>query len=151
MSEHKFEDELNSHGVLVYTNVGTSMMPLIGNHRDILTISKRPEGRLKKYDVAFFHRGEKYILHRVIRVKKDGYNIVGDHQYCIERNVKEEQILGVLTKVVRDGKEIPLHGFRYWTYVRLWCWFYPVRALILRFLTYTGIIIRRIKGGKKSK
>ena len=67
MKTVSFEDELNAHGKLVYTNVGTSMMPLLRQHRDIIVIEKRPEGRLKKYDAVLYKRGRKYILHRILK------------------------------------------------------------------------------------
>ena len=47
-----YEEELERHGKLVYPNVGFSMMPLLRQHRDLMVISRRPEGRLKKYDAV---------------------------------------------------------------------------------------------------
>lgn len=131
MNNSTFEEQLAAHGQLVYTNVGNSMMPLIRHHRDLLIIRPRPAGRLRKYDIALYRRGDKYILHRVLQVKKDSYTMCGDHQYRREFGVREEQILGMLTGIKRDGADVPLHGFRYGCYVRLWCWFFPIRAGIL--------------------
>ena len=58
-----FEEELERTGKLVYTNVGDSMMPLIRQDKDLLIIEKKPEGRLKKYDVPLYRRDSgQYVL-----------------------------------------------------------------------------------------
>ena len=66
MSEFvSFEDYLDKYGTLVYTNVGTSMLPLIRQGRDAMVIGKRPEV-LKQYDVVLYHLNGRYVLHRLI-------------------------------------------------------------------------------------
>ena len=131
MNNSTYEEELALHGKLVYTNVGTSMMPLLRQHRDLMIIQKRPEGRLKKYDAVLYKRGEKYILHRILRVRPQDYVICGDHCWRREFGVTDAQILGVLIGVVRDGKEISVTDRKYLCYVHLWCDFYLIRAAIL--------------------
>jgi hypothetical protein len=126
-----FEEELQRHGVLVYTNVGYSMMPLLRQRRDLVEIVKKQPGRCKKYDVVLYKRTGKYILHRILKVLPDSYVIVGDHNYVREHNVKDDQIIGVLAAVVRDGRRIPVNDWRYRLYVHLWCDLYPFRAVIL--------------------
>jgi len=104
MNTKTFEEVLDETGSLLYKNVGVSMLPLIREGRDFIYITKRPNERLKKYDVALFHRphikgrGE-YVLHRILKVNPDStYWIVGDN--CIGgETVKEENIIGVLSTV----------------------------------------------------
>lgn len=128
-----FEEQLRKHGTLVYTNVGDSMMPLLRQNRDLMVIQKKGPERLRKYDVAFYRRpaGE-YVLHRVLKVCPDSYVICGDNRWNREYDVPDEWILGVLTAVVRDGKEIPVTDWRYRLYVHVWCDLFYLRALILR-------------------
>lgn len=131
MNTSSFEEELSKSGVLMYTNVGTSMLPLIRQHRDLLII-RRPEGRLKRYDIPLYKRPSgKYVLHRVMRVKKDGYIICGDNRYLLERDITDADIIGVLTAIVRNGKEISVDSFACRLYAHLWCDLFPVRALVL--------------------
>ena len=74
-----FKEQLELHGKIIYTNVGTSMMPLLRAGRDVMII-ERPEGRLKKYDVALYIRADgMYVLHRVLKVRDKDYVICGDH------------------------------------------------------------------------
>ena len=126
-----YEQELERRGKLVYPNVGTSMMPLLRQHRDLMILSRRPKGRLKKYDVVLYRRGDRYILHRILKVRKDDYVICGDHNWRREYGIRDEQIIGVLTAFVRDGVETSVTDRRYLCYVHLWCDFYPIRAGIL--------------------
>ena len=74
----KIEEILNRNGSFICQTKGVSMEPLFKEGRDrvvIVPIKKR----LKKYDVALFKRGEEYVLHRVLKVKKSGYKFVGDN------------------------------------------------------------------------
>ncbi len=127
-----FEQELERNGRLVFTNVGDSLKPLIRQGRDLLIIEK-PKGRLKKYDVPLYKRSSgQYVLHRIMKVREKDYVICGDNRRKLETGVTDRQIIGVLTAVVRDGKEIPVTDLRYRLYVHLWCDFFPIRAVILR-------------------
>ena len=127
-----FEDLLEKDGYLVYTNVGNSMMPLLRQRRDIIEIRKKEPGRCQKYDVVLYKRGDKYILHRILRVLPFGYIIAGDHNTFVERDITDKNILGVMTRVIRNGKDIYMDNPRYRLYVHLWCDCWPVRMLLLR-------------------
>lgn len=127
-----FEEEILRTGKLVYTNVGDSMLPLIRQGRDLLIISK-VEGRLKKYDVPLYKRDSgQYVLHRILKVRKQDYVICGDNRYHKEYGITDKHIVGVLRGIVRDGKEISVDSLLYRLYVHLWCDFFYVRALVLR-------------------
>ena len=90
----KFEEFLEEKGWLVYKTKGVRMLPMLHENQDLVVI-RTPEGRLKKYDVALYKRGETYVLHRVIGVTEGGYDIRGDNTYAIEK-VPEEAVIGVL-------------------------------------------------------
>ncbi len=140
-----FEELLSQDGYLVYTNVGYSMLPLLRQRRDIIEIRKKEPGRCKKYDVALYKRGDKYILHRILKVLPNGYLIAGDHNTFVERDVTDDMILGVMKRVIRDGKEITMDNPWYRLYVHLWCDFYPLRMRILRVKRRVYGVLRRIK------
>lgn len=127
-----FEELLDKDGYIVYTNVGVSMMPLLRQRRDIIEIRKKEPGRCRKYDAVLYKVGNRYILHRILKVRPDDYVILGDHCINLEYGITDEQILGVMTRIIRDGKEIHVTDPAYLLYVHLWCDFYPVRIAILR-------------------
>lgn len=135
-----FEEILDETGTLVYTNVGTSMMPLLRQRRDLLIIGRKPEGRLKLWDVPLFKRDNgKYIMHRVLWVRKHDYLICGDNQWRIERGITDRHIIGVLEAVNRDGnlmvvrasEQHPKVSLKYRIYEFVWGVTYPIRALWL--------------------
>ena len=152
--EHKapsnVEKELIENGAYMLRTAGRSMKPLFKNARDIVVISKK-EGRLKKYDVALYrwHDG-KYVLHRVIGVRNGGYIMRGDNTF-IKENVKEEDVVGVLTSYIRNGKKHTTEEFGYRLYSRFWHFIYPIRAFFRKIRIALSRIYRKIfKKGKNN-
>ena len=145
---YTFEEILEEKGFLIYTNVGFSMMPLLRQRRDVIEIRKKEPGRCKKYDVVLYKKGDSYILHRILKVLPEGYIIAGDHNTFLEKDVTDDMILGVMTRVVRDGKTISVDDFWYKVYVHLWCDVYPMRMGILKVKSFVyrclGFLKRRI-------
>ena len=47
-------------------------------------------------------------------------------------DIKDEQIIGVMVRLIRDGKEIRMTDLKYRFYVHVWCDFYPIRIFLLR-------------------
>ena len=140
MNKSSFEEQLEKNGRLIYTNKGDSMMPLIKQDRDLVVI-KPVHDRLKKYDVPLYKRDNgKHILHRVLKVRRDDYVMCGDNRWAKEYGIQDRHIIGVLTAVIRNGKEIKVTDTKYRLYVHLWCDLFPVRAFIVHVISK----IRRI-------
>ena len=75
-----FEDYLAEHGSLTYTNVGTSMLPLLRQGRDLFTVSRKGPERCKVGDVVLYRRPPKrYVLHRIVEVRPESYGIGRAH------------------------------------------------------------------------
>ncbi len=123
------EGELDKYGVYASVTSGTSMRPLFKTHRDVIIV-KKPQGELKKYDVALYRAptGENCILHRVIGVRDDVYLIRGDNTFFVER-VPKDRVIAVLTEFNRAGKRHSVEEFGYKLYSRLWHYAYPFRYL----------------------
>jgi len=133
MNKSTFEAEIEKHGKLIYKNVGDSMEPFIREGRDLLVISRKPSSRLKVYDVPLYKRDSgQYVLHRILKVRKDDYVLCGDNRWRREYGIADRHIIGVLTAIIRDGREIPVTDGKYRLYVHVWCDLFPVRAFILR-------------------
>ena len=144
MNKSTFEEILARDGQLVYTNVGDSMLPLIRQGRDLLVI-KPKVGRLMKYDIPLYKRDSgRYVLHRVLKVRPDDYVICGDNRWSREYGITDRHIVGVLTALIRNGKEIPMTDWRLRLYAHLWCDLFPLRASILRCLSVMKRVRRRI-------
>ncbi len=140
-----YEEELARTGQLIYTCSGTSMLPIIRQHRDLLLLRK-PEGRLQKFDIALYKRKNgQYILHRIMDVREHDYIFCGDNQYSLEYGITDDQILAVLTGLIRDGRELPMDTLPYRMYVHFWCGCFRLRAPLLRTRRLAGRIKRKLK------
>ena len=144
MNDREIEEYLDTHGMLVKKNVGTSMMPLIRQGRDLMVIRKVSTPPKRK-DAVLYKRGDKYVLHRIVGIKKDGYVLCGDHHWQKEYPVTDDKIIGILKSVIRDGKEIKSTSLRYKIYTFLWCDLFPIRAAILKIKYKLHILKRKIK------
>ena len=104
----KFEDVLDKDGELIFTNVGYSMYPLIREREDILHIVKTDE--FKKGDILLYKSNvDHYVLHRLLKIKKDKYILAGDYNYFKDQPITKEQILGKLITIKKkDGRIIDL-------------------------------------------
>ena len=129
MIQSTFEQELDRKGTITYTCRGVSMLPLLRQQKDLFIITKR-QGRCRKYDVALYKRADgAYVLHRIIKVLPDGYVFLGDNCLNKEYGITDQDVLGVMTSFVRDGKEYAADERRWLLYAKVWYMLYPVRKL----------------------
>ena len=140
-----FEELMEQDGRIVFTCRGTSMMPLLRENRDIMIIE--PRDAYHKLDAVLFRRfgiegRGAYVLHRILRVNKDGtYWIAGDN--CVSgETVLPEQILGVMTAVVRDGKKTDMSSITNKIYCNTWCRWYHIRFALLKGKHLAGRAVR---------
>ena len=128
------EKVLSEEGMYVSCVVGRSMEPMLHERRDTVAVVPVTE-RLKKYDIALYRVGEKYVLHRVVKVLPDSYIFCGDNCVELERGITDKDILGKLVEVYRGEEKMKLEGFGY----KFYC-----RRRVMGFLPRK--IIRRLRG-----
>ena len=120
---------------------GSSMAPFLIHQRDIIYF-KQPDRSLHKGDMVFFQRQSgQYVMHRIWKVKTDGYYMVGDGQTVIEGPIGRDQIFALVTKVKRKGNWIRPGDFWWEFFAHIWINFIPVRCLA----TYLYACWKRIK------
>ena len=115
------EDTFGRGQELIFTPSGRSMLPMLDGKNDKVTFSPRPE-RVKKYDVLFYRRPDtgQLVLHRLIGFDKDGsYIFSGDGQYYIERGIRYEDILAIMSSFTHKGRQRGVNDFSYRVYIRL--------------------------------
>lgn len=121
MTELTYEEYLEKNGSMTYSNVGTSMMPLLKQGRDLFTVTKKGSERCRKYDVVLYRRPpDKYVLHRVVKVRENDYVILGDNCINKEYGITDDDILGVMTSFVHKGKQHTVNDMTYRIYSHLW-------------------------------
>ncbi len=97
-------EQLSKGCAVTFSPRGVSMLPMLRDGRDMVTISTPPE-KLKKYDVILYQRTNgKYVLHRIVGVG-DTYTCIGDNQFAFEKGIRHDQIIAVCTSFNRKGKE----------------------------------------------
>lgn len=111
-------EALAQGGSFLLTVTGNSMRPTLVPGRDQVCLCAPVN--LKKGDIIFFRRptGE-YILHRIIRLCPEEITVNGDSQTWTER-VLPGQVIGVVSRVLRNGKWVDTQSAAARAYSLLW-------------------------------
>ncbi len=145
-----YEEYLEKNGELTYTNVGTSMMPLLKQSRDLFTVKRKGRRRCKAGDVVLYRRPpNKYVLHRIVEVRPDSYVILGDNCVSKEYGITDEDILGVMTGYVRKGRQHTTKDMSYLLYTDYIMHTIPVRIAVKKVYFKARRIAKRVIYGKK--
>jgi len=111
-----------------FTPTGVSMMPLLRHNTDSVVLSPAPD-TLSMYDIALYQRDNgDYVLHRmvgkadVIGEANEGltYTMLGDNQFIKEYGIRHDQIIGIVTSFIKDGREHSVDELGYKIYCRVW-------------------------------
>ena len=98
---------------------GTSMLPMLRQGIDSVTISPAPE-KLRKYDLPLYQRENGgYVLHRIVGVGET-YTCIGDNQFEKEYGVRRDQIIGLVTEFTRGQRTVSVKNCWYQLYCRVW-------------------------------
>ncbi|MDD7381819.1 MAG: S24/S26 family peptidase [Bacillales bacterium] len=137
-----FEELLKRDGSFLYTFKGVSMKPLLNQGKDVVIISSidRP---IKKLDIVLYKVNERYVLHRVLKIKKDQYVIRGDNTYS-EEFIPKDKVFGILTSYYKNDKLKKVNTKGAILLYYLWLTTYPLRWLLVK----TKRLLRRIIKGK---
>lgn len=122
------------------------MWPTILGGRDQVTLIKAPE-KLHKYDLPLYRRKSgQFVLHRIMSVNEDGsYNCCGDHQTQIEYGLKQEQMVGLVTNIVRKGKAFSADNRHYCRWVKFWCAIRPLRPVYFKLYHFASTVASYIR------
>ncbi len=97
------------------------MLPLLRQGKDMFIITKKGSERCKRGDVVLFRRANSNVLHRIVNVYPDSYDILGDNCTAYEKGITDADIMGVMTGFIRCGKEYSINdtGYRVYSYIVL--------------------------------
>ena len=123
---------------------GYSMYPLFVQGRDAARIAPIGDTQPKRGDVVLYRRlSGILVLHRIVRVRADGYYMVGDNRTEIEGPLQREQIKGILIGIERKGRYISAQNPLYRAFEWLWLVLLPVREPLSKAAAKVKHIIRR--------
>lgn len=111
---------------------GSSMAPFLIHQRDTIYF-KKPDRELKAGDMVFYQRRDgRFVMHRIKRIRPEGFYMIGDGQTEIEGPLQREQIFGLVTAVQRKGNMIRPGDFWWEFFAKVWLRIIPLRNLIRR-------------------
>ena len=143
-SSLNYEEYLQKYGTLTYHNKGVSMLPLLVQDRDLFTLVPKGNDRCKKYDVVLYKNPKKqYVLHRIVKVRPDGYVIRGDNTYSDEY-YRDQDIIAVMSSFVHNGKEHTVDETGYRIYSVLRTVSYPLRKSYKKTRSLLGRALRKL-------
>lgn len=107
---------------------GTSMLPMLRQGIDSVTLSPLPR-QLKKYDLPLYRRENgQYVMHRIVKCGET-YTCMGDNQFQLEPGLRREQMIAVVTAFRRGEKSCDVNGLSHRVYCRFWHYSRPVRRI----------------------
>lgn len=140
--KYDIEQLLEAGEVIQIYPEGYSMYPMFVPGRDAAVIKKADVKKIRRADVVLYRRkGSILVLHRVVKRKGSQFYMAGDNQTEVEGPVEEDQIRGILTAFVRNGRRISVKNPVYVIWSGLWLMFLPVRGIFWSFTAW----VRRLR------
>ncbi len=119
---------LDSGGEFRIYPKGTSMLPLIRAGLDSVSLAK-PSDSLRRGDIVFYLRDSgEYVLHRIIKAENGFYTLCGDNQLAPESGIENRHIIGVVAKIYRGDKLLPVNSLCCRIYSAMWQSFFVRRV-----------------------
>lgn len=147
-------EKLDRGGTVTFTPMGNSMYPMLRDGEDTVILSK-PKGRLKLFDIPLYKRSDgSYILHRIVDFDINGdYIMCGDNQFALERGIKDENIIAVVTAFYRKGKPYTENSPSYRLYINFWYYTRHIRHIFsaVKNRAVKSLGIRGKKKGNKNE
>lgn len=127
------EDAFNNGKTFTIPITGTSMLPLLVQGRDTVTIKKIDED-LKKGDLPLYRRKDgAFVLHRIIDINEDGsFVMCGDNQFIKEFGITSGNLIGIVCEINRNGNTFSVEDESYVRYVNRVLRFFNVRYPLRR-------------------
>ncbi|MEG1887093.1 MAG: S24/S26 family peptidase [Oscillospiraceae bacterium] len=115
------------------TVTGNSMSPLWHHKRDNVVLTKCNPDFLKKGDVPLYRRLDgRYVLHRIVRVHNNTFDLAGDAQSVIEKGLPKTAVIAVVKGFYRNDRLVLSTNRRYKIYHTLWRAVLPIRHYIFK-------------------
>ncbi len=109
---------------------GNSMRPFLRDDIDLVTIEAK-RNSLKCLDLVLFVYGDKYLLHRIVKMKNNIFFIRGDNNKSMNsEQIYKEKIIGIVTSVKRRNKEIKTNTLIWKIGSFIWVKTHRIRVII---------------------
>lgn len=140
---NKPEQLIQKNGFYAAAIHGTSMYPMLINHKDTVYVVE-PD-KLRKNDVLLYRRAgnNQLVLHRLLRLENDALIMCGDNEFRMEK-ITREQVIGVMREFTHNGRKRTEKNIIYRLYVSLWTTPMPVKRRIIFLYRLPGRVRRKL-------
>lgn len=136
-------DLIESGSDVTITATGNSMRPLWYHKKNNVTLTACDPEQLKKGDVPLYRRADgRYVLHRIIRVHEDTFDLVGDGQYKVEYGLEKFRVMAVAKAFTKGNRTYTMKNIVYRLYSCVWIWLLPVRKYLFAFYSKLKRVFR---------
>ncbi len=137
--------EMPDGGEMPLKVTGTSMTPFLLDRRSVVYLKKDVSYVPKRGDIVFFTRPSGgFVLHRVWKLREDGFLVInGDAQTWTELT-RPEDILAHVTHFVRRKRDISAENRFYRLLVSLWMPLRPLHAFLARLVIYWHLLPKKL-------
>lgn len=99
------KDIIKTGECITVEGTGNSMLPFINPETDKIVLSPLPE-KLYQGDICLYLRDGHPVIHRIYKINENSFDMLGDNQYWIEKDVKKSEIIAIVSKRIRNGEEL---------------------------------------------
>lgn len=139
------EELLDKENEAIITVKNKSMLPLIVANRDQVVLEKRDFSKLNKGEIILFKsKCGRYLLHRIHDISDLGYLTIGDGNLHFDGWVRPRNIVGVVCKVIRKGKEIDYYSCFWENVFEMWMNLLPIRGVLLKIYEFIVYIKHKL-------
>ncbi|MDE6267473.1 MAG: S24/S26 family peptidase [Muribaculaceae bacterium] len=108
---------------------GESMRPFIRGGEDTLVVSA-PTGELRKDDIVLARdAGGEYVAHRIVEINGCRVTLMGDGNLYGREECRREDVLGVVSSIIREDRESSMTTWRIRMLARGWRMMLPIRRI----------------------
>ena len=125
------EEMLKAGKNVRFTVFGNSMWPWIISDRDSVLLTRCDNAHLKKGNIILFHTASgNYVLHRITKVKRDGYITTGDGNLWRDGFVPQGKVIARVESIYRKDIVIECSGWKWKAISSLWMASFPIRRIL---------------------
>jgi len=106
------KESLMSDKKVKFVPFGDSMLPTLAGGCDLVTLVK-PD-KIKAMDICLYEREDHtYVLHRLVKIYRGEYLMMGDNQEVIEHGIHQSDIIAVVEDFEHGKNHISCQNFCY--------------------------------------
>ena len=133
---------LEKKGEAIITVKEKSMLPFIKDNKDQVILEKKDFNSLDKGEIIFFKsRWGDYTISRIYSKSDLGYLTIGDGNLEFDGYVRSKDVLAVVKKIVKMGKQIDCDSYFWKIIFNIWMKLLPMREYLLKIYNLKKLLL----------